>query len=794
MQTPSHPTHKNITYAAFSPQEVCADITTKKIKIAPDTPRLSRPSPKKEILQWALALQEEIARPINKELLQSILQERDKIQESIKNDAMHKGEGHSKMRAITKKIKGENRAQTHALGEKFYEAQGVSKKKQNDVFKSALMHPWHKSAAQLQFSFFEHMGKSTTNQIFSDLKLPLAKSLSGAMSQEAASMLASGGTAFTATGTNFVIGKILENKKNPGTAAADMSLKASFVPAKTFWEVPERADAIKQMKQCLALLDKMETAGFDIPEQLQGFVKECRTLYKKISAKSECETAELLASFGTTASNSLLKFGLSNAAAAYPPIAPITVPLSMLMNSISSLIGDGLGRAAKMDQIRSKNLQYADIINDQGEIDVDKTRQLYLQQHQIKEKYIDATLCQRIAMTLHQLEKAERKFDVAQYTLRNNNAKDYRKLTDLNHRIQHLQYLIAEIKPENNKSQYMDVKMLISLKDAGFDTEQLRKTAALVSDSVRAEHRKWQAEHAQQPTQYTRDVQALFELLPPEEENINSSKKGSTLRTLSAFLTKNIKNTEDTSVNDQKSMQGKLATREYSLEKAQEEKRKLLDKMHKESEKNKSGPDLTNTRQKSSDTRKTAQDFFLHYSRGMLQNKNMLKALLNDYHVFKELSAAIHTEKSPDELQKIIQKIGDGFLQKMLINNKELTREAGKCLKSVPDIIFDGFTPNQLHLQAQGQAQHYHNDFLQKIKSFIPEATPLPDINSIVPFLIHYKFKDLSTYDSLDRTISNKATNLASQVSSVPYSIYGSRVEKEIKNAQKRLENNSSIN
>ena len=754
------------THPALIHQSALTPVTDKKALSLSEKPVGYKPSPDKIILQWALALQQEVERPIDTDMLKNILQQREVLRQD---------------KTLSR---GDKASRTHALSKEFYKAQHVSNDEQNAVFKSALKHPFHKTVNHLQLSTREHEGKFALSETCQHLA-HLPNSIDGEMIAGVA------GGAFSGAAT-IIIGKAAESKRGLGTAAADMKRSGIFVPAKEYWDVPTRSIAIQKMKQSLAFIEKLETSGFDIPEQFKSLVADCHALYKNVNAKSYSGAAEKLSSIAVSALFVSASKALDAIAVSAPALAIVAIPLSKLCTIIGSLLGDGVGGIAKMDQIRTQNFLRADILDSGGEIDVSKAAQLYLQPQQIKEKYIHAALHRQIARAYHNLEKEEKNLSKARDLFSQNPSTqdtNNRSLINIEEQIQQTQHRIEVLKPRVNKSQHTDVNILINLKNSGIDAGLLKEAVALVSDSVIAEHTKWQNEHASNPTKYTNDVHAIFELLPEKiKRGIDNAEK--LHKAATPLGDKEIG--EEKQATKMQAKQGKLAYLEHRLAQLHSQREKLLNQTEQGLPTNQLGLLNTVHRQQADHVEADkAQEKELQNRLQILtlieRNKVELRGLLADYNIFQKLIEAIHAKKTPDDLESIIRQLNPGMLKNLLTNKRELKIATGKLSNAMSEVLFDGIPPDQVHPQTEEQAARYHDALLQKIKPLAPEGGQLPDLKGMRPFLTYYQSKDLNFFDKADEKINDVGKTTASWILAAPHLIEGMRVDRQIKSALKDI-------
>ncbi len=773
------------THSALTQQRALAHITEKKVLALSENPIGYKPPPEKIILQWAVALQQEVDRPIDIDMLKNILQQRDALQ-------------HDKTLS-----RGDRASKTRVLSKAFYTAQHVSKEQQKDVLKSAIKYSFDRTIYQLKLSIQEWEYRLSCSQTFKNIdSFPgvngtLSQTISDTTTPFFAEKIISTATGISSGVAGVIIGKIVEPKKGIGTATADMKRKGIFVPAKDYWDVPQRSIAIKQMKHSLAFLEKLKASGFDLPEQLKSLVEDCHALYKNVNAKNYCAVAEKLPSIAISALGSLTATALDKAAVTSPVVAIAAIPLSVLCKVISSLLGDGVGGLAKMDQIRTQNFLRSDILDSDGEIDVNKVSQLYLQPKQIEEKYIQTTLHRQIARTLYDIEKKERKLSNPSYPLSQELSSQHvhhRRLAEIEEEIRQTQYRIQDIKPRVNKSQYMDIKILIDLKNLGIDATLLKTAVALVGDSVIAEHKKWQNEHASNPTEYTNTVCTFFDLPEKLKQNMNSSQPDKT-----SALIDNKENLEGQQTTKMPTGQGKLAYLESHLVELQRQYEELL---HQQPTQNESINQSCVPNLSSLNSMLKNQCNLLFYGltpeekaiRGRLraltvieQNKVKLRDLLADYNIFQQLTEAVHTKKSPDDLKIIIDQLRPGTLKTLLTNKGELEIAAGKFFKAMPEVLFGGPTADQVHPQAEEQASRYYDAFLQKIKPFAPDGGQLPDLKGMRPFLKHYQSLSLDFLDRADIAVNDFGKSTAGWILAAPYLIQSMHADHQIKKTLKDL-------
>ncbi|MCC7006189.1 MAG: hypothetical protein IT497_06045 [Ottowia sp.] len=697
--------------------------------------RIARLGKSKQILQWAVALQQELTRPIDTNTLKNIATNADK--------------------AATPK----------ELQASFYLALGALEIKYADTIIPELKRAFQKDTSQLGLSTKEFLAKNLmSNTCLNFTEWPGVKevfSYTVPFSEPLES-----GISLTGSAINTAIGKGLDDYKLARTVVGDLNRKGTPVPAKDFWEVPQRREAIAEIRQTLSLISRLRENGLEVPEQFMPILQACDTLCKNIDAKSWSTLPATLTSVSAELIGQGLSYALMASAVEAPLLAMLCIPLSVLIKTTSATVAGALGESVKMGQIANYNFKHADLLTSAGEVDIQKARQLYFFAPQIKEKYVQAALLHEIAHTLYSLEKTEEDIDHLQHMPPPSDLafEKHMRLHELQQEINNTQYLIDELKPQVDKKNYRDVKILIDLRNQGMDAYLLKDIVPFLAQSVRCEYQKWQSEHAQSPTPYTQDIQSLYQLLPEEcrhaqynelEQALGVQEKNN-LFSLTGMP------------------HGKLLQLETKLKKLQDQQSELSCQSYLKPDPLRSVAsglqNLPFSIKRSVQREKEIDPYnkLLGYQVLKKRYDQKLKSALTDYSAFQKLTEAIRENKHSDELQKIVGALPDGFLKTILCDSEKLVEVGIKCLKAVPDLIFGGFNSEQLHLQTQGLAMHHKNNHMGKLKSHASEDACLPSAQSIKPFIDFYKSESLGFYDKTDRAI-NRANKRF--VNSVPFDI-----------------------
>lgn len=538
-----------------------------------------------------------------------------------------------------------------------------------------------------------------------------------------------------ALGANTLLsaGKDYVMQKTAG-ASEHLAFKGIFVPDKSYWHVPERKYVVNQMQQTIALFDTMEKANVHVPPELNVFLDECRTLYKNVNTKACCFAGAHLVQQFTSVLKKATYYSLTAVGTSIPILFPLAIVMAKLADLALSVLGEAAGEIVKMDQIWLQNGQHVDLVNvHTGQIDTHKASQLYLRPHQIQEKYLSAVMSRHMARALHYLDEAEMGMQFAsEASLQKNDeiCDAYRQMMRCTQDIERTQALIADHKVRVDKGQRRDVQILIALKQS-VRPEDLKQMVLLCKESVCAEHKKWAKEHKTHPTSYTSDVHALFKLI--------------SYKTKERFIYEAHKQAKHQEFKAE-AMLGQFGSGKTLLIHLEDKLKKLTDKQGTLAEKiNVSAMELSTNRGIEKNSLQRIRRHGQASEKNLIQCKAHLNEVIADYNTLQILLQMGRDGAHPRDVdQQMSQLHQDGLLVRMLMDKKVLAQEAQKCLKVQPELLFGGFSVDQLHPQVQANEQHDYQVVCDRLKKMAsPDTGYFPAESEIGAFITYYKLKGL---------------------------------------------------
>lgn len=337
-------------------------------------------------------------------------------------------------------------------------------------------------------------------------------------------------------------------------ALSALAKRGQPIPSDKYWNTPHRRSVISHLNQCIKQTQQAITVfkknGQAIPQEIETMLEEARHLYKMVNAKSYCyAAASCISGFAEFLKTTLdVIASAATASIATPVVGSITRSSTALLYTLTAPFEEW----AAMDQIRTQNAKYADILKEgrRNEVDLDKVMALWQGPRQVENAYIDKSVGRKLAKYLHCVQKLEERIKFLEIFLTQpdkHSMRIYRNLTICQAEIDFIEGRLESLKPTVGKNQRGDAMWFSKLiQNQTIDPELLKELGAqpathrnlltkqntdsstpqkTIADCVQAEIKKY-AHLSNQNNRSYAALEEAGELLPPRRDSDESDTTG----------------------------------------------------------------------------------------------------------------------------------------------------------------------------------------------------------------------------------------------------------------------------